>query len=187
MLPSFGARGQSQNDFLPPDQAFRVEATLRDPTSAIVRFTPAEGYYLYKDKLAFRVDSPASRVPARSNCPRRSRSRPHFRARPRSITYPSTPWSPSSTIGGGIHSAMLSVDYQGCADQGLCYAPMSKTFNLDRRRSRAAAVAPAYGGGRRVRRTAASRARSGRWTLGSGRGVPGLRVASRIHALCVSA
>ncbi len=144
MLPSFGARGQSQNDFLPPDQAFRVEATLRDPTSAIVRFTPAEGYYLYKDKLAFRVDTPTSLHAGAVELPAaESKNDPTFG--PTAVYHvPFDAVVPLVHDRDGIHSALLSVDYQGCADQGLCYVPMSKTFNLDLKKVAAVAVAPAY-------------------------------------------
>ncbi|WP_261370047.1 protein-disulfide reductase DsbD N-terminal domain-containing protein, partial [Lysobacter antibioticus] len=41
---------------LPPEQAFGVEAIAQDGDSLLLRFTPARGYYLYRDKTSLKTD-----------------------------------------------------------------------------------------------------------------------------------
>ncbi len=141
-LSALGVVEGSDRNFLPPDRAFRVEATMRDSTTAVVRFTPADGYYLYKDRVAFRVDSPSAvRVAAVDLPAAESKQDPTFGRtdvyhRPFEAVVQLTRESPS------VQRAILSADYQGCADQGLCYAPMSRTFDLDLVTAAVAAGAP---------------------------------------------
>jgi len=51
MTPVFAA-----TDFLPPEKAFRVEATwLENSKQVEIEFMPAKGYYLYQESLQFQV------------------------------------------------------------------------------------------------------------------------------------
>src|ERR1700748_3201406 len=47
----------NENDFLPPDVAFRAGAAL-DGQTVRVRWVIADGYYLYKGKIEVRAESP---------------------------------------------------------------------------------------------------------------------------------
>src|SRR5690606_27283719 len=40
---------------LPEDEAFAFEAIAASPTELLLRFTPADGYYLYRDRSSFRL------------------------------------------------------------------------------------------------------------------------------------
>ncbi|HQR53112.1 MAG TPA: protein-disulfide reductase DsbD [Burkholderiales bacterium] len=127
LFKSFGG-SRAQPEFLPPDQAFRVEAERRDATSAIVRFAPAPGYYLYRDKLAFRLED-AGGQPARATLPpAEPKHDPTFG---QTEVYHQPFEALVELSGDGAARPTLAVDYQGCADKGLCYAPMTKTFALD--------------------------------------------------------
>jgi thiol:disulfide interchange protein DsbD len=42
-----------QNDFLPPDQAFKVFVQATAPDRIEVSYAVTDGYYLYRDKLKF--------------------------------------------------------------------------------------------------------------------------------------
>ena len=50
------------DDFLPPEQAFRLDATLRADRTVALAWTIAPGYHLYRDRLVF--DAPQVGVPA---------------------------------------------------------------------------------------------------------------------------
>jgi thioredoxin:protein disulfide reductase len=130
-LKSFGVGSdQSEPEFLPPEKAFRVEAAMRDATSAVVRFEPAQGYYLYKEKLAFRAEGPDGvGVAAVALPPAESKQDPIFGS---TYVYHEPFEAVVELTGGDAARTTLAVDYQGCADKGLCYAPMTKTFELDR-------------------------------------------------------
>ena len=48
---------RAADDFLPPTEAYKYEARVTGD-QLIVRFTVHEGYYLYRDKLAFEPGTP---------------------------------------------------------------------------------------------------------------------------------
>ncbi len=50
---------EAEPDFLPPDQAFKVTLTAREGNTVVARFAPAEGYYLYRDKISFSIPKDA--------------------------------------------------------------------------------------------------------------------------------
>src|ERR1700735_3971095 len=47
----------NETDFLPPDVAFRVAARI-DGNAVKVRWVIADGYYLYRQKIEVRAESP---------------------------------------------------------------------------------------------------------------------------------
>lgn len=137
LFKSFGS-GQSESGFLPPEQAFRVEAERRDATSAVVRFAPAPGYYLYKEKLEFRLEgADGAKVAGVALPPAQAKQDPIFGS---THVYHEPFEAVLELAANGTAGPTLAVDYQGCADKGLCYAPMTKTFVLDGTGALAAAM-----------------------------------------------
>lgn len=60
LLARLSGRGASADDeLLPPDRAFAVSIAVRDANTVVATFTPVPGHYLYRDKFAFRVRTPA--------------------------------------------------------------------------------------------------------------------------------
>ena len=50
-------------DFLPPERAFRVEATWLDNSNQVeLEFLPAKGYYIYQESLKFQAGNQAGRL-----------------------------------------------------------------------------------------------------------------------------
>ncbi|HEU0306502.1 MAG TPA: protein-disulfide reductase DsbD domain-containing protein, partial [Lysobacter sp.] len=47
---------------LPPEQAFGFEAIVGDGNTLLLRFTPARGYYLYRDRTSFKLDGAATKA-----------------------------------------------------------------------------------------------------------------------------
>src|SRR5690606_22057687 len=56
-LPGLSAPGAGEP--LPEAQAFGFEAIVGDARTLLLRFTPAPGYYLYRDRSSFRVEGAA--------------------------------------------------------------------------------------------------------------------------------
>ena len=52
-LPGMAQAGPGEP--LPAEQAFGFEAIVGDPGTLLLRFTPAPGYYLYRDRSSFRI------------------------------------------------------------------------------------------------------------------------------------
>lgn len=119
-------------DALPEDQAFKVEAIVADAENLLLKLTPAEGYYLYRDKLAFSASADGKPVPlGRAKLPEAVwYPDPEFGLvpvyfEPVEITLP---LMRTSTEASNI---ALTLDYQGCKENGICYPPMQKAFMLE--------------------------------------------------------
>jgi thiol:disulfide interchange protein DsbD len=110
-------------DFLPPEQAFVLKAELRDARSVALRWTMPPGYHLYRERLAFSgsgVQQP--RLPAGVR-----KFDENFGKEME--TYYGTLELSVPVQGAGPFT--LTVGYQGCADAGLCYPPVSTAFRVD--------------------------------------------------------
>ncbi len=116
----------NETDFLPPDVAFRVTAAV-DGKVMRIRWVIADGYYLYRQRMQITAESPDLVLSA-----------PEF---PRGIvkvdayfgsqeTYHQQVQAtvPFTRIDGGAHPLQVKVTYQGCAEAGLCYPPITKVI-----------------------------------------------------------
>ena len=116
---------------LPEDQAFRIEAIVGDAGSLLLKLTPAEGYYLYRDKIAFSTPADAIAIAGKAKLPEALwYPDPEFGTvpvyfEPAEITLP---LQRKSTQAGPLQ---LTVDYQGCKENGICYPPMKKTLSIE--------------------------------------------------------
>lgn len=113
-------------DLLPLEQAFRLSARVVDAGTVEVRFDIADGYYLYRNKLAFVAEQAALGTP---DIPPGKMKRDEIfgdvevhRGR-LPILLPLT-----AAAGTPI---TLKVSSQGCADVGICYPPTEQTLVLD--------------------------------------------------------
>lgn len=119
------------NDALPEDQAFKVEAIGLDGETVLIKLTPAEGYYLYRDKLQFSV---AEQNLAQLEKPKFPEANwypdPEFGTVPVyfEVAEVRLPLERRSNAAGTL---ALTIDYQGCKENGLCYPPMQKTILVD--------------------------------------------------------
>lgn len=125
VVPAQGARQQP----LPPEQAFGFDAIARDGNTLLLRFTPAPGYYLYRDKTSLRVDDAAVTLGA-PRWPKGVMHRDeHFG---NVVVYfgevdPLVPLQRTSTAATTLS---LSATFQGCQDGGLCYPPMTRSVRV---------------------------------------------------------
>lgn len=122
--------GSGTEDFLPPDVAFVLSAEVVDRNTIVARWDIADGYYLYRDRLTFAVDD-ASRVaigPAELP-PGKFKEDEYFG---RMEVYYGTVAArlPVKQLHDGTNEVQLDITYQGCADAGLCYPPITKTVSL---------------------------------------------------------
>jgi thiol:disulfide interchange protein DsbD len=109
-------------DFLDPDQAFKVALAGTGERKVEIDVQAADGYYLYAEKFAVASDTPGVKLGA--------------------IALPAGKTKFDATFGKDVqtHRGMvrltvpirsapqaftLKVDLQGCADAGLCYSPMT--------------------------------------------------------------
>jgi thiol:disulfide interchange protein DsbD len=121
-------RGSTSNeqDFLPPDVAFRVAAYV-DGNLLRVRWVIADGYYLYRRKIEVRAESP-DLVVYPPVLPHGSTLTDVYFG-PQEVYFQQVEATVAfSRIDGGAHPLQIKVIYQGCAQAGLCYPPIARVI-----------------------------------------------------------
>jgi len=116
----------NETDFLPPDVAFRVGARL-DGDVLKVRWVIADGYYLYRQKIEVRAESPDLQVFA-ALLPKGVIKTDPYLGTQEIYTQQVEVAVPYSRFDAGAHPVQIKVTYQGCAEAGLCYPPITKVI-----------------------------------------------------------
>ncbi|HEV2268781.1 MAG TPA: protein-disulfide reductase DsbD [Steroidobacteraceae bacterium] len=117
----------SQPKFLPADQVFRVGATAAGAGAIRLDWWIRDGYYLYRSRLKVAagngVTLGALTLPAGQ-----IKMDPYFGREEIYRNAVSGTVAVQGATGAGARSLSLQVTYQGCADAGLCYPPITKTL-----------------------------------------------------------
>jgi thiol:disulfide interchange protein DsbD len=116
----------NEGDFLPPDAAFRVGARI-DGDVLRVRWIIADGYYLYRRKIEVTAESPDLAVSAVS-LPRGVLKNDPYLGTQEIFLHQVEGTVAYKRLDFGAHPIQIKVTYQGCADAGLCYLPISKVL-----------------------------------------------------------
>ncbi len=120
-----GAAG-GDTDFLPPDVAFRVGARL-DGQVIRIRWRIADGYYLYRRRIDVQAESPDLAVSAPKLPPGIQKFDPNLG--PQEVYEQGVEATVAfSRFDAGAHPLRIKVTYQGCAEAGLCYLPITKVL-----------------------------------------------------------
>ncbi len=131
VFSALGLKPKGQGDLLPPDQAFRYAAEVKDGHTLWVSWRIADGYYLYREKFGFALNGPDGVALAAYQIPHgEPKQDPEF--------------GPVEILRGDIGFALplqrssetplkieLKAAFQGCADRGVCYPPMEKVLSFD--------------------------------------------------------
>ncbi|MEJ2571961.1 MAG: protein-disulfide reductase DsbD, partial [Gammaproteobacteria bacterium] len=122
--------GDNKQKFLDPDQAFVYQAEVTDPNHILVRWQIAKGYYLYRKKFSFKLRDAKGISLGAYTFPHGVGK--HDETFGHSEVYYNQVETtlPLKVSAGAAHSVTLESHYQGCADAGLCYAPITKTSAL---------------------------------------------------------
>jgi thiol:disulfide interchange protein DsbD len=116
----------NESDFLPPDVAFHVMAADAGNTLR-VRWVIADGYYLYRQRMDIKAESP-DLVLASPAYPRGIVKTDAYFGSQETYRQQVEATVPYTRIDGGAHPLQIKVTYQGCADAGLCYPPITKVI-----------------------------------------------------------
>jgi thiol:disulfide interchange protein DsbD len=118
-------------DFLPPEKAFRVEATwLENSKQVELELMPAKGYYIYQESLQFELGQEAGKLyKIRPTLPlgvekfdETFQKKLQVYKQPFIVSLDVKP-----VVGKPIH---IQTTLQGCAEAGICYPPMTLKFLL---------------------------------------------------------
>jgi thiol:disulfide interchange protein DsbD len=132
----------NETDFLPPDAAFRVAARV-DGNVLKVRWVIADGYYLYRQKIEIKAESPDLMVSAAQLPSGVVKTDPYLGTQ-EIYTQQVEATVPYTRIDAGAHPIQIKVTYQGCAEAGLCYPPITKVVFPNAAALPAAANIPPY-------------------------------------------
>ena len=134
-------------EFLPPETAFRVEATwLENSKQLEVEFIPAKGYYIYRESLQFAIGTePGKLINIRPALP--SGIEKFDETFQKKLQVYKQPFivllDVNPAPGRPIH---IALGLQGCAEAGICYPPMTLKFLLAGPGVRAAPIPEALDG-----------------------------------------
>jgi thiol:disulfide interchange protein DsbD len=126
-----GLLGPSTNEdqFLPVDQAFIFGATADGAGQVMLDWQIAPGYYLYRHRVSAKTATPGFGLGEIAMPPGKKKTDEFFGDVEvyydmLSATLPVTRPADASTF-------EIAVSYQGCADAGLCYPPVTKTVAIE--------------------------------------------------------
>lgn len=128
---SLGLGGSNDDDFLDPDQAFQLVPTVGEDGTVRLDFTAAEGYYLYRDKIKASIEGHPENISlGEVVLPKGKLKRDEYFGDVNVYYGNVRVYAPVTNKNDETRSFTLKVQYQGCADAGLCYPPINKTFEL---------------------------------------------------------
>ena len=131
LLVLLSAQLFAATDFLPPEKAFRAEATwLENSNQVELEFIPAKGYYIYQESLQFQAGSELGKLyKIRPKLPfgvekfdETFQKKMQVYKQPFMVLLDVKPAAEKP-----IH---VEVTLQGCAEAGICYPPMTLKFLL---------------------------------------------------------
>ncbi|GJM11349.1 MAG: thiol:disulfide interchange protein DsbD [Lysobacteraceae bacterium] len=118
------------DEALPEDEAFRFEAIDGAPDQILVRFTIADGYYMYRDKFAFALSGDEQlSLAALQLPPGEPMYDEHFgdvQVFRGLLEFELKVYRQHLKQG----SVELQAGYQGCKEAGICYPPMQRTVPI---------------------------------------------------------
>ena len=119
-----------EEEFLPLDKAFNIAVRSPDAQTLVVLLSPADGYYLYREKIHFALE-PVDKVTIESvRLPRGEvKQDPNF-GKTEIFHEPVQAQIRMTKAGLGPIPAVLTVGFQGCSEKGLCYPPATRQFPI---------------------------------------------------------
>src|SRR5258706_12943341 len=110
---------RAEDDFLDPEVAFKGSIRAADERTVEVSFDIAPGYYLYREQFKFAATGATMGAPAIP--PGKVKFDETFQKNVETHRDLLRIALPVQQAGGSFR---VAVNYQGCADKGLCYPPM---------------------------------------------------------------
>ena len=117
--------GGSGNEFLDPEAAFVLSTDAIAGQAVVVRWEIADGYYLYRERFKFEGKEPTGVTLGMAELPRgKVKEDPYF-GRQQVYYQEVEARIPVTFAGNGTRDVQIEITYQGCADAGLCYPPIT--------------------------------------------------------------
>jgi thiol:disulfide interchange protein DsbD len=122
--------GLADEPALPAEQAFAFEAIVGDAHTLLLRFTPAKGYYLYRDKTALSLSGARGVALGQPRWPVGTlHLDEHFGNVVVYFKQVDVP-VPMLRSASRATDVTLTARFQGCQTGGICYPPMTRSVAL---------------------------------------------------------
>jgi len=116
----------AEGELLPADEAFSFKARVVND-EILLNWDIAQGYYLYKEKI--KISSDFSTQLGIAKFPKAKIKNDEFFGK--IGVYRNDVVVAVPVLDGDARSVLLNVTFQGCADLGVCYPPITKSIALD--------------------------------------------------------
>jgi thiol:disulfide interchange protein DsbD len=137
-----GAAG-NKNEFLPPDEAFRFGAGLPQADSVPLTWVIADGYYLYKNRITIESATPNIQIGQPLLPKGKPKHDEYFGDTEVYYEVLEATLPVARAASSEAQPLKLKVTYQGCAEGGLCYNPITKEATIELPPTAAATNLPA--------------------------------------------
>lgn len=129
-LKSLFASDKQEEELLPPEKAFRLEAKASGPATIQATLTPAPGYYLYRERIQFDLNNKEEDAIKNVRLPKGDMKDDRTFGKMEIYRQPVTATIDLKPVAAGSELA-LKASYQGCHEQsGVCYPPQVATVPL---------------------------------------------------------
>ncbi len=118
------------DEFLHPDVAYVLSTDARDGRTIVARWAIADGYYLYRDKFKFALKGASGVTLVAIELPPGKVKEDEFFGRVEVFYKQVAATITLQRNATDSTEIVLDVGYQGCAEVGLCYPPITKTVPL---------------------------------------------------------
>ena len=122
--------GNADDELLPPDEAFQLDVQVSDANTLAASWIIAEGYYLYRHTFGFEIEPTDGVTLAPEQIPDGEHKTDEFFGKIQVYHQQAQATIPVQRSGSEATPIVLTVKYQGCAERGVCYPPISKVLNL---------------------------------------------------------
>ena len=122
-------RNSGEDEFLPPDEAFQLVAIGDGPDKVRLEWVIHEGYYLYRSRIKVASTSKSAQLGTPSLPTGQTKTDEYFGTQ--EVYHEDlTATVPVARAAGGAIDLPIDVTYQGCADAGLCYPPITRNLRV---------------------------------------------------------
>lgn len=115
---------------LPAEEAFRIEAIADGPQSILVRASARPDYYLYRESFDFRVADDEVAIAGATLPPGEPKTDEYFGRTRVYFGEVEIPVALDRAAPDDQRAIALSVGFQGCLDEGICYPPMTRSLSV---------------------------------------------------------
>ncbi len=122
--------GNTGNQFLKPNQAFAFKARVAGPDTLVGHWTIADGYYLYRDKFKFKLKNADGVRLVGVSLPPGETKHDEFFGNVQVFHHQAEARFALKRTSTSARSITLEATYQGCAEAGICYPPITKNVTL---------------------------------------------------------